>query len=119
MGGGRNPPIEGRHGDSEVAAKRVFEKVHAVRSATSMIFVPCRVSFFRPCALFFSGRETRFDKCFTDIDGACSRIVWALYAQFNGGKEIDEQECAAFYVLPRERIYAASIGMTYPKGTVR
>jgi hypothetical protein len=24
-----------------------------------MILFPCRVSFFRPCALFFSGRETR------------------------------------------------------------
>jgi hypothetical protein len=30
-----------------------------LRSGTAMILFPCRVSFFRPCAPFFSGRETR------------------------------------------------------------
>ena len=39
-------------------------------SATAMIFVPLPRFVFRPCTLFFSGRETWVDKCFTDIDCA-------------------------------------------------
>jgi hypothetical protein len=49
-----------------------------------------------------------------------SHTVRPVYATFNKvGKGIDQQECAAFYVLARERIYADSIGMTCPKGASR